>query len=608
MMRLGRRLKRFIMFTLDGVAFALSGWLGLAIATADPSLGGGNTWLAIPLLVLIGTASFYHFRVYMTVLRFLGGRVAWSVIKAALATHLAWGTFLWLAGPGVSPSQAISAAIVSLLAVVTGTIGGRYAARTTIDRQFAAGHDRRRVVIYGISRQSVELARSMYFGVDYTPVAFIERNPEYLNSELQGLPVCPPAQLAELVREDQVSMVVIVAAGLGANELAALLREFSGLSLSVRILPDLPEVLEGAASVNLLRSPRFEDLVERMTAEPDPALLEGAISGKRILVTGGAGSIGSELCRLIASLGPERLVVADYSEAGLALLRRRLIADGMSAELVLANVADERDVEQLLGGGGFDLVLHSAAFKHVDICEDNPLQAIRNNVLSTYLVTRSAIRNGVSNFILISTDKAVRPAGVMGATKAWSEIIVQSLSQSGDLSNGYSAVRFGNVFYSSGSVVPLFEEQIAAGGPVTITDHRMERYFMTLREAAELIVQAASLQAGGEVFALEMGKPIRIADLARNLVLLSGKSVRSEDNPDGEIEMRETGLRPGEKLREDLFFDPALVSPTSHPGIFRMPLARLPESEVEAAITELRACLDQADEQAARKVLFDFLQ
>jgi FlaA1/EpsC-like NDP-sugar epimerase len=382
--------------------------------------------------------------------------------------------------------------------------------------------------------------------------------------------------------------------------------------VKVRTLPSLREIASGKYQVNQLREIDIDDLLGRSSVPADPGLLQQMIAGRTILVSGGGGSIGSELCRIIARLEPKALVILEANEFALYQIERTLSRDpALRVVPVLGSVTDESLVRRILRAENIEVVFHAAAHKHVPLLEANVLEGVRNNVFGTRTLVRCAFEAGVRDFVLISSDKAVRPTNVMGATKRWAELITR---QFGDRATAerdgqrFSAVRFGNVLGSNGSVVPLFREQIANGGPVTLTDERMTRYFMSIHEAAELIVQAGALSEGGDIFLLEMGQPVKIRDLAENMIRLAGLSLRSPQEPAGDIEISVTGIRPGEKLYEELFYDETQATRTRQPKILRAKMARRSNFDLDVALAELQAALEAADEAEVRRILFDVIE
>ncbi|MDP3896433.1 MAG: polysaccharide biosynthesis protein, partial [Mesorhizobium sp.] len=382
------------------------------------------------------------------------------------------------------------------------------------------------------------------------------------------------------------------------------------LPVKIRILPAIADLADGKYLVSYIRDIDIDDLLGRSQVPADPKLLRSTVQGRVVLVTGAAGSIGSEVCRTIVGLAPAKLVLVELSEHGLYQISRELraIADFPIVAL-LGSVADANFVDCMLASISPDTIYHCAAFKHVALVEDNVLEGVRNNVMGTHVLVGAAHRLNVPNLILISSDKAVRPTSVMGATKRWSELIVRyygTKPSPGGPKRNFASVRFGNVIGSSGSVVPLFREQIAKGGPITITHNEMTRYFMSVREAAELIVQSSALSESGDILMLDMGGPIRIRDLAEDLIALAGLTLRNATNENGDIEIVEIGARPGEKLQEELFYDPAGVVTTAHPKILRAKSFTRAVDDVPAMIDKLSVLLATRDKEAVRRLLFDF--
>ena len=405
-----------------------------------------------------------------------------------------------------------------------------------------------------------------------------------------------------MIRSREVGLVLLAMPSVTHSQRAALVRRLQNVSVEVRTLPGIGEILEGQVTISDLRKVEVTDLLSRDPVEPDESLLASAIAGKTVLVSGAGGSIGSELCRQIVRLRPVRLVLAELSEAALFDIETELRAlatrEGLTIDFVpaLGSLIEESVVQRLFERWRPQTVFHAAAYKHVPLVEANPLAGVRNNVLSTQYAALAACAVGVERFILVSTDKAVRPTNVMGASKRVCELILQALSRE-DCPTVFAMVRFGNVLGSSGSVVPQFLRQIAAGGPVTVTHREVTRFFMTIPEAANLVIQAGTMAEGGDVFLLDMGEPVRIYDLATSMIRLSGRTFRDESNPDGDIEVVEIGLRPGEKLYEELLIG-AEAHPTRHERIFRAEEPHLPWKELSKLLERMRVSLDAGDREA----------
>jgi FlaA1/EpsC-like NDP-sugar epimerase len=383
----------------------------------------------------------------------------------------------------------------------------------------------------------------------------------------------------------------------------------SGHGIKIRTVPPVSDLVSGKYLVSQTREIEIDELLGRSTVPADPDLVRSMIAGRTIMVTGAGGSIGSELCRMIVKWSPQRLILFEANEFYQIDRELGTIKDS-SVIPVLGSITDHRSIQNTIRKYGIQVVFHAAAYKHVPLVEANALEGIRNNVLGTQNVARAALNNGVESFVLISSDKAVRPTNVMGATKRWAELIVNSASVEASARQGgqrFCAVRFGNVLGSNGSVVPLFKEQIANGGPVTLTDPDMTRYFMSIHEAAELIIQAGQLSTGGDIFLLEMGEPVLIRDLAENMVRLAGFTLRSEHTPEGDIEIVTTGKRPGEKMYEEMFYDNANVERTRHPKIMRAPRSAN-IAVLDDWMGKLVATLDEENEADARRILFEAIK
>ena len=390
-------------------------------------------------------------------------------------------------------------------------------------------------------------------------VGFIDDDKRLNGQDLDGDKVRWSRYLPQIIEKRQVSDVLLALPQVSRKRRAAIVRELGAFNVQVKTLPQISDIVGGEISLNDIRPLEIEDLLGREPVTPNGLLLARTVVGKNVLVTGAGGSIGSELCRQIVELGAAKLVLVEMSEYSLYAIERELIALAAASEReapqiipILTSVMNSERMLEIMQSFKIETIYHAAAYKHVPLVEANPAEGVRNNVLGTYNTADCARIAGVKDFILISTDKAVRPTNVMGASKRAAEQVVQAYAEQAKGKTRFSMVRFGNVLGSSGSVVPLFRQQIEDGGPITLTDKRITRFFMTIPEAATLVIQAAGMAKGGEVFVLDMGKPMRIEDLARTMVQLSGLSVRDDENPDGDIEISEVGLRPGEKLYEEL--------------------------------------------------------
>ncbi len=606
---LSRGAKRAILIGFDVLALFVALWLSFTIRLGGSFSPTWYHWLLMVAAPFIAIPVFVRMGLYRAVIRYLPERAFITVIQAMTLATLLWVVALYFAE---ATRFAVFPRTVPLFYFIFGTLmigGARYIAKALLslpEQSLGRGSG---VVIYGAGRSGTQLAEALRTqGRNYV-AAFIDDDPSLWGRDVAGYRVYPPDGLAELVRNRGVREVILSLPAADAPTRSRIIEQLSRHPVKIRTLPSISDLASGKYLVNQLRAIDIDDLLGRSAAPADPGLLEQMLAGRTIMVTGAGGSIGSELTRLIAKWHPRKLVLLEANEFALYEIERTLkLANGTVVVPVLGSVGDAALVRRTLLAHGVQVIFHTAAHKHVPLVESNALEGVRNNVIGTRVLVEAARDAGVERFVLISTDKAVRPTSVMGATKRWAELIVRHYGEQGDPARQrFCAVRFGNVLGSNGSVVPLFREQIAAGGPVTLTDERMTRYFMSIHEAAELIVQAGALSEGGDIFLLDMGEPIRIRDLAENMIRLAGLTERSPQHPGGDIEIAVTGTRPGEKLYEELFYDPAHATRTAQPRIFRSPSAARGTADLDAALQRLEAALAAEDEPAVRKVLFEYV-
>jgi FlaA1/EpsC-like NDP-sugar epimerase len=470
---------------------------------------------------------------------------------------------------------------------------------------YRRGAGRCRVLIYGAGTTGAQLVSAFQSNKEIEAVAFVDDNPALHGLVLAGLPVHSPLKIAQIVRDKQIDRVLLAMPSQTQPKQAQIARKLQKMGLEVQALPSFAQLIGQQELVDKLTPVPPQNFLGRKTLDMNLGEAADQYRGRSVLVSGAGGSIGSELCRQIINCAPSRLVLFELSELALYNIYMELqqLTDEIDVELVpiLGTVTDPRQVRRVLQDHDVQVVLHAAAYKHVPLVEANPMTGLANNVFGTQTLAREAADFGVERFILISSDKAVRPANVMGASKRLAELLVQDLSTRNP-KTVFTMVRFGNVLGSSGSVVPLFQEQVRRGGPVTVTDPRVVRYFMTLHEAVQLVLTAGADAQGGEVFVLDMGKPVPIIQLARQVIESAGYSVRDGENPDGDIEIEVIGLRKGEKMSEELTLTGQLT-PTRHQKIFTTIEARLSEIEVASVLRSLRHALANNDQQAALSVL-----
>jgi FlaA1/EpsC-like NDP-sugar epimerase len=464
-----------------------------------------------------------------------------------------------------------------------------------------------RVIVYGAGAAGAQLCSALATSGQFKPVAIIDDNVQLQGARVSGFRVMDPDSLIDLRRRYGVSLVLLAMPSTSRRRRSEVIETLGGLGFKVLTVPDIREVVSGRARLEEVRDIDVHDLLGRDPVPPNLALLSACVRGKSILVTGAGGSIGSELCRQIIELAPRRLVLLEVSELALYEIERELRSlnkrGGNRIELValLGNAHHKQRVREIITTFSVQTVYHAAAYKHVPIVEHNMIEGVHNNIFATYNTAEAAMECRVETFVLISTDKAVNPTNVMGCTKRVAEMVLQGLHQRG-YGTRFCMVRFGNVLESSGSVVPLFREQIREGGPITVTHPDVIRYFMTIPEAAQLVIQAGSMGSGGDVFVLDMGSPVRIADLAKRMVQLAGYTLRDEHNPEGDIEIRFTGLRPAEKLFEELLIGKN-VTGTEHPRILRAMEHSLSWEQIKHVLDDLAQCSLRFDCERAREVL-----
>ena len=593
---LPRETKRIIMMAADAVAIPTALWAALALKfdRLDPVLESTFAYF----LVAVGSAMFFFaaFGLYRAVIRFMGPRAMLTVIAGVSLSVLVLAVFDRFFADHQIPLTAFGIYWALALPWVGGS---RFIARYLFLRRSGAKGTAARVAIYGAGNAGARVCSALLCGPDFHPVAFIDDKKSLQGSSINGIAVYGPEALPDLVRRRRIDRVLLAMPSTSRRRRREILTSLEPLGVHVQSLPNLSDLISGRAQFNELRDVEVSDLLGRDPVPPRPKLFGSCIRGKCVLVTGAGGSIGSELCRQIIRLDPTRLVLFEMSELALYNTQRELeevaAHERLSVEIVplLGNAHHRHRVREVLSTFGVQTIYHAAAYKHVPIVEHNVIEGIHNNVISTWYTAEAALETGVETFVLISTDKAVNPANVMGATKRLAELVLQAL-QERTTHTRFCMVRFGNVLASSGSVVPLFQEQIRRGGPVTVTHPDVIRYFMTIPEAAQLVLQAGSMAKGGDVFVLDMGRPVRIDDLARRLVSLMGLTVRDATNPDGDIEIEYTGLRTAEKLFEELLIG-TNVTGTDHPMIMRAIEHHLPWARMQQMLNEQLVALASFD-------------
>jgi FlaA1/EpsC-like NDP-sugar epimerase len=593
---LPRKAKRLVMVLADAIAIPTALWAALALKFDSLSPALDRTF-AYFLVALVSALFFFSaLGLYRAVIRFVGPKAMLTVFAGVSLSVLVLALFDRFVAQHQIPLSAFGIYWALALLYVGGS---RFGARYLFQYSGGRGKPVARVAIYGAGDMGARACSVLLGGPDYEPVAFIDDKKSLQGSSINGVRVYSSETLPALVRHHRIDRILLAMPSATRRRRREILTQLEPLGVHVQSLPNLSDLISGRAQINELCDVDVSDLLGRDPVPPKPKLFGSCIRGKCVLVTGAGGSIGSELCRQIVRLSPSRLVLFEMSELALYNIERELeevaARERLEVEIVplLGNAHHRHRVREVLAAFGVQTVYHAAAYKHVPIVEYNVVEGIHNNVISTWYTAEAALETAVETFVLISTDKAVNPANVMGATKRMAELVLQAL-QERTTQTRFCMVRFGNVLASSGSVVPLFQEQIRRGGPVTVTHPDVIRYFMTIPEAAQLVIQAGSMAKGGDVFVLDMGRPVRIDDLARRLVNLMGLTVRDARNPDGDIEIEYTGLRTAEKLFEELLIG-TNVTGTDHPMILRAIEHRLAWPKMELVLNELLVALASFD-------------
>ena len=590
---LSRNQKRAIMLMADFIFLPAALWSAYALRFANP-LDWQYLKPALPLFLLIpfvGLFVFMRLGLYRAVVRFMGNQAVWSVFYGTVILALAlYALAFFLRIEPFPRSIPINFALVALVYVG----GSRLLVRHYYQRMVGRFSNRIPVAIYGAGGAGVQLALSLDSGSEFNPVVFLDDSPQMLKANVAGRRVYGPESLNALIETKGIEQVLLAVPNATVTERRRIVQRLSEFPVRVQTIPSMPEIIQGR-SVDALADVGPEDLLNRESVPPMKSLYRASIAGKVVMVTGAGGSIGSEICRQAAANGAAKLLLFELSEFALYSIERELTAEGYGEILVplLGNVCDSTRVDQVMKEHAVETVYHAAAYKHVPIVENNVVEGFRNNAMGTRTVAVAAMENQVERFVLISTDKAVRPTNVMGATKRVAELFIQDLATR-ESQTRFGMVRFGNVLGSSGSVVPVFQQQIQSGGPVTVTHKEVTRYFMTIPEAASLVIQAGAMAQGGDVFVLDMGKSVKIVDLARRMIHLAGLTVKDENNPEGDILFEFQGLRPGEKLYEELLIGED-VTRTEHPKIMRATEKKLSADAVQKLIDQSLSGISKQD-------------
>ena len=601
---LSRRQKQALMIMSDVIILLLAIWLSFALRLGVlwPDKILSNLWIFL-IIPLVSIPLFIRFGLYKSVLKFMGAKVIVTAFQSITITSLFVGFAMMIFREADMPRTVILIFwfVSSILIIIM-----RFLYKGYLYSWDNFVNDRKPTIIYGAGSAGAQIVESLRKNHEYAPIAFIDDEKSKQGTFINFTRIHPFSDLKDIIKKRKVKAILLAIPSLSEQRKRDLLKKLSKYPVEVKLLPSLSEIVSGRVSIENIRHVQVEDILGRTPVKPKTSLLKKNITGKNVLVTGAGGSIGSELCRQILKLKPNKIVLFEHSEFNLYSIDYELTSlEEKNCEIipVLADVKSINKVENAIKENKIDTIYHAAAYKHVPMVEKNTVEGVFNNVMGTYNVAVCARDNNIENMVLISTDKAVRPTNVMGASKRFSELVLQALN-SEESNTCFSMVRFGNVLDSAGSVVPLFRRQIKEGGPVTVTHAKVTRYFMSIPEAVQLVLQAGAMAKGGDVFVLDMGEPVRILDLAHRMINLSGLSPITSENPEGDIKIKFTGLREGEKLYEELLIGKDVVQ-SKHPQIMQANEDFLSWQKVSSLIEDIKTNHEKLDDDSMRNVLIE---
>ena len=620
-LRLSRRIKQCVAVLADVVFSLIATWATFSLRLDSFDWPQAYQWPVYALALILAIPIFIRFGLYRAIFRYTGMAAMLTIGRATLLYGIALSLILmWLVIPNIPRSAGLMQPLLFLILVAS----SRVFARAWLTQMHRTGQKNveTRFLIYGAGAAGAQMADALQKKHGKVLVGFVDDNKQLIGKTINGQQVYSVEDIGNLIQLNSVTDVLLALGKVDRARRKAILANLCMHHVRVRIVPDLAELAQGKVSESDIHELEISDLLGRDPVEPNIELISRSIGDKVVLVTGAGGSIGSELCRQILAAQPSHLLLLEHSEFALYEIHSDLVlhasAMGLTSQIVpmLGSIRDRDRLRGIFKAWTPDIVYHAAAYKHVPLVEHNPAEGIRNNVFGTYNVACAAVESGTADFVLISTDKAVRPTNIMGATKRLAEMILQALActrnptftclpgQSAAFENStrFTMVRFGNVLGSSGSVVPLFRQQIKNGGPITLTDLEVTRFFMTIPEAAQLVIQAAAMAEGGDVFVLDMGEPVKILDLAYRMIELSGLTIKNENMPLGDIEIQVTGLRPGEKLYEELLIGEN-PQPTLHSRIMKAHEDFLPWDILQADLNIMQQAAENNDIDTISQIL-----
>ena len=613
---LSRFRKQLIMLLADVVILTLALWISFSMRLGQFFWPKDTVWLLFMVAPIIAIPIFIRLGLYRAIVRYIGFKALWTIIQAVSLYAVIWSAFVFISGAvGVPRSVTLINWIVAILLIGSSRMFARWwfvgieATNQIVKRR------KKNVVIYGAGSAGIQLAAVLVYSKEYIPIAFIDDNTELHKNTINSLSVYSTNELEQLILLLNIDEVFLAIPSASHPQKKKIIQQLEKYSVNIKTLPSLADVADGKIKLEDIKEVDLEDLLGRDLVAPDIELFDACIKIKAVMVTGAGGSIGSELCRQILNSNPKELILFEQSELNLYNIEKEInhLTKTKSLKIkiipVLGDVCDKKRVSQIIQKYAVNTIYHAAAYKHVPLVESNIVEGVRVNTIGTQTVAQLAMAHEVETFILISTDKAVRPTNVMGASKRFAELVLQGLATQPSNTH-FSMVRFGNVLDSSGSVVPLFREQIKQGGPITVTHPDIIRYFMTIPEAAQLVIQAGAMGTkgtNGDVFVLDMGEQVKITDLATKMIHLMGFTVKDKNTPEGDIEIEYIGLRPGEKLYEELLIGDNAVG-TSHPRIMRAEEDAYSWDELQKYLKQLEESISKLDSNKVSKILLEVVK
>ncbi len=598
---LSRRRKTSLVMFIDYLMLLFSFWISLSLRSNEIYLPTTSGYYLIFFAPIISIPILYSFGLYQSLIRYSNYRSVLAVIFAITVYTLLW--FALVLGIGIV-EKPYDFLFINWLVSIFFIGAPRYYARYYLLQK---AYKNKRVLIYGAGSAGTQIYSALNYDSSVNVVGFIDDEKELQNKYIENIRIFNPNDIEALIKKKKVDELYIAIPSASKTQIASIIENFKDFPIKIRKLPAIGDLASGKIDISDLKKINIQDLLKREQRNPIEELMKRDIFNKNVIVTGAGGSIGSELAKQILNHNPKTLLLLDISEFSLYKIEQEIdkIKDSVNVVAIIADVTNQNRLEKIMSDHNIQTVYHAAAYKHVPMVERNPLAAINCNIFGTLSCIRASMKQQVESFVFISTDKAVRPTNIMGATKRFAEQILQSVSNSFNQSDMHttriSIVRFGNVLGSSGSVVPLFKRQIQEGGPLTVTDPNIIRYFMTIQEASQLVIQAGAIGHDGDIFLLDMGEPVKVLDLAKDMIRLSGKSIKDDSNPDGEIEIKFTGLRPGEKLFEELLID-SESEPTVHEKILVAKDKHLRWDEIEILIQNLEEASKDEDYEKIKEI------